>query len=178
LKTALLVPAFQMLKICFHFKNVLKALHLLPTMVPEVISTLKTLFGRPDQILDRLIEKAKRISVSKDRLDSIIDYALAVRNICATMEACQLDAHLNNPMLVREMVDKLPNQYKMNWALHPKDGSIANVKAFSDWLYKIAEAASTVVSTSYSRTSNVHTHTIYNDVQPQHAETEEHPHNS
>jgi len=71
---------------------------LLPTMAPEVKSTLKTFFGRPDQILDRLIEKAKRISVNKDRLDSLIDYALAVRNICAIMEACQLDAHLNNPM--------------------------------------------------------------------------------
>jgi len=48
-------------------------------------------------------------------------------------------------MLVRELVDILPNQYKLNWAMHPKDGSIANVKALSDWLYKIAEAASTVV---------------------------------
>jgi len=37
---------------------------LLPTMVPEVISTLKTFKApqAPDQILDRLIEKAKRIS--------------------------------------------------------------------------------------------------------------------
>jgi len=41
-------------------------------------------------------------------------------------------------MLVRELVDKLPNQYKLNWAMFPKDGSRANVKAFSDWLYKIA----------------------------------------
>jgi len=108
-------------------------------MVPEVISTLKTFFGRPDQILDRLIQKAKRFSVNRDRLDSLIDYALAVRNICATMEACQLDAHLKIPMLVRELVDKLPNQYKLNWAMHPNDGSIANGKAFSDWLYKIAK---------------------------------------
>jgi len=88
------------------------------------------------------------------------------------MEVCQLDAHLNNPMLVRELVDKLSNHYKLNWPMDSKDGSIANVKAFSDWLYKIAEAASTVVSTSYSRTNNVHTHTSYNDVQPQHAESE------
>jgi len=94
---------------------------LLPTMVAEVIRTLKTFFGHPDQILDRLIEKAKRISAKKDRLDLLIDYALAVRNTCATMEACQLDAHLNNPMLVCELVDKRPNQYKLNWAMHPKD---------------------------------------------------------
>jgi len=58
--------------------------------------------------------------------------------IITNIEACKLDAHLNNPLLVRELADKLPNQYKMNWALHPKDESIANVKAFSDWLYKIA----------------------------------------
>jgi len=158
-----------MSKICFDFKNVRL---LLPTMFHEVISTLKTFFGRPDQILDSVIEKAKWISVVKDRQDLL---ALAVRNISATTEACQLDADLNNRMLVRELVNKLPNQYKLNWAMHPRDGSIANVKAFSYWLYKTAEAASTVVSTSYSRTSNVgvHTHTSYYDVQPQHAELEE-----
>jgi len=56
LKTAVLLPAFQMSKICFDFKNVRL---LLPTMFHEVISTLKTFFGRPDQILDSVIEKAK-----------------------------------------------------------------------------------------------------------------------
>jgi len=61
-------------------------------------------------ILDRMIKKARRISVNKERLDSLIQFALAVRNICATKLAIHLDAHLNNLTLLRELVDKLPNK--------------------------------------------------------------------
>jgi len=32
---------------------------LLPALVPEVINTLKILFGRPEHILDRLIDKIR-----------------------------------------------------------------------------------------------------------------------
>ncbi|XP_044573691.1 uncharacterized protein LOC123257775 [Drosophila ananassae] len=77
------------------------------------------------------------------------------------MEACQLNDHLNNPMLLRELVDKLPSHYKLTWAMLPKDSSAALVKSFSDWLYTIAEAASTVTPSIYSRASNVHTHVQY-----------------
>ncbi|KAL7725829.1 hypothetical protein ACLKA6_015911 [Drosophila palustris] len=33
------------------------------------------------------------------------------------MEACKLDAHLNNPMLAKELIDKLPSQHKLSWAM-------------------------------------------------------------
>ncbi|XP_043066490.1 uncharacterized protein [Drosophila bipectinata] len=131
---------------------------LLPNLVPEVISTLKMFFGRPEHILERMVEKVRRLASPKDRLEALIEYALAVRNVCATMEACDLKAHLNNPMLVKELVDKLPNQHKLNWAMQPRDDRVAAVKAFSDWLYKIAEAASLVVAPSFYKTGAVNSH--------------------
>ncbi|XP_043861898.1 uncharacterized protein LOC122756444 [Drosophila santomea] len=131
---------------------------LLPALVPEVIKTLKTFFGRPEQILDRLIDKIRKISIHKDRLESLIDFAMAVRNACATMEACNLYAHLDNPMLLRELVDKLPTQHKLSWAMHPRSASIPVVKSFSDWIYNLAEAASTVIPAQNSWSVNTHTH--------------------
>ncbi|XP_044573440.1 uncharacterized protein LOC123257680 [Drosophila ananassae] len=131
---------------------------LLPNLVPDVISTLKMFFGRPEHILERMVEKVRRLAPPKDRLEALIEYALAVRNVCAIMEACDLKAHLNNPMLVKELVDKLPNQHKLNWAMQPRDDRIAAVKAFSDWLYKIAEAASSVVAPSFYKSGAVNTH--------------------
>ncbi|KAH8339623.1 hypothetical protein KR067_011866 [Drosophila pandora] len=131
---------------------------LLPNLVPDVISTLKMFFGRPEHILERMVEKVRRLAPPKDRLEALIEYALAVRNVCAIMEACDLKAHLNNPMLVKELVDKLPNQHKLNWAMQPCDDRIAAVKAFSDWLYKIAEAASSVVAPSFYKSGAVNTH--------------------
>ncbi|XP_043069570.2 uncharacterized protein [Drosophila bipectinata] len=131
---------------------------LLPNLVPEVISTLKMFFGRPEHILERMVEKVRRLAPPKDRLEALIEYALAVRNVCATMEACDLKAYLNNPMLVKELVDKLPNQHKLNWAMQPRDDRVAAVKAFSDWLYKIAEAASLVMAPSFYKTGAVNSH--------------------
>ncbi|XP_041632480.1 uncharacterized protein [Drosophila kikkawai] len=130
---------------------------LLPALVPEVINTLITFFGRPEQILDRLIDKIRKITVHKDRLESLIDFAMAVRNACATMEACNLYAHLDNPMLLRELVDKLPTQHKLSWALHPRSPSIPVVKSFSDWIYHLAEAASTVMPGQNSWSVNTNT---------------------
>ena len=65
-----------------------------------------------------------------------------VRNICAAVERFELHSHLNNPLLVKELVDKLPNNHKLTCAMSPKDERVPIVKAFSDWLYNLAEAAS------------------------------------
>jgi len=131
---------------------------LLPSLVPEVMSTLKMFFGRPEHIVERMIDKVRKLAPPKEKLEFIIEYALAVRNICATIGACSLTAHLNNPMLVKELVDNLPSSHKLNWAMHTRDESVPPIKAFSDWLYKIAQAASTVVTPFSHRTSSVNTH--------------------
>ncbi|KAL7739644.1 hypothetical protein ACLKA6_018854 [Drosophila palustris] len=130
---------------------------LIPSMVSDVISTLKMFFGRPEHILERMIDRVRKLPPPKDRLESFIDFALAVRNICAMMEASNLTAHLNNPMLVKELVDKLPNKHKLDWAMYPKSCQ-PPVKEFSDWIYKIAEAASTVICPSTYKANPVNSH--------------------
>ncbi|KAL7723128.1 hypothetical protein ACLKA6_012682 [Drosophila palustris] len=144
-------------------RDLVKDRLLIPSMVPEVISALKMFFGRPEHILERLIEKVRKLQPPKDKLEALIEFSLAVRNICATMEACKLDAHLNNPMLAKELIDKLPSQHKLSWAMRGQamrqDSTSPIIKEFSDWLYQIAEAASTVVSPIASKTSTVNAHT-------------------
>ncbi|XP_065356442.1 uncharacterized protein LOC135950842 [Calliphora vicina] len=140
-------------------KELVKSKLLIPSMVSEIIQTLEMCFGRPEHILDSMIEKATKIPPLKDRLDSIIEYALTIRNICSTMEACNLMAHLNNPLLVKTLVDKLPNNHKLSWAMHIKDDIVPVVKSFSDWIYNIAAAASQVVSPIGSKkTASVNNH--------------------
>ncbi|XP_073831625.1 uncharacterized protein [Musca autumnalis] len=133
---------------------------LLPQMVPEIIDTLRMYFGRPELILDRMIDKARQMPPPKDKLEAIIDFAMCVRNICSTIEACQLEAHLNNPMLVRELLDKLSNNYKLQWAMTQKPIGVPVLKSFSEWLYTIAMAASQVATPVFSKknvTLNTHT---------------------
>ncbi|XP_036340648.1 uncharacterized protein LOC118750014 [Rhagoletis pomonella] len=132
---------------------------LLPAMVPEIIQTLRMCFGRPELIIENLIEKVKRVPPIKDRLDGLIDFALCVRNVYSTMESCRMGAYMNNPTLVKDLVDKLPNNHKLAWAMHPKGQHEPIVKIFSDWLYALAEAASQVVGyTTPKRGGIVNTH--------------------
>lgn len=140
-------------------KELVKSKLMLPTMVPEIIQTLRMYFGRPEHILERVIEKARKLPSTKEKLESMIDFALSVKNIYSTMEACKMESHMNNPMLVKEFVDKLTSQYKLNWAMYPKDERVPIVKTFSDWIFQIADAASTVVSAVPTiKNANVNAH--------------------
>ncbi|XP_070854704.1 uncharacterized protein [Drosophila suzukii] len=122
---------------------------LLPAMVPEIIQTLQMCFGRPEHVLQTMLDKARKMPPPKDKLEPLIEYALCVRNIYSTMEACELVAHMSNPLLVQELVEKLPSQLKLQWAMHPKETAVPVVKVFSEWMYTIAEAASQVSSPLY-----------------------------
>ncbi|XP_036347102.1 uncharacterized protein LOC118756446, partial [Rhagoletis pomonella] len=128
---------------------------LLPTMVPEIIATLRMCFGRPELIIEHLIEKVQKVPPIKDKLDALIDFALCVRNVYSTMESCHMDAYMNNPMLVKELVDKLPSNHKLAWAMQPKPQREPIVKVFSDWLYALAEAASQVVGFASPKKSGI-----------------------
>ncbi|XP_055850516.1 uncharacterized protein LOC129915080 [Episyrphus balteatus] len=105
------------------------------------------LFGRPEQIIHSLIQRAKNVTPPKaEKLESLIEYALAIKNVCATMEATNLNAHLNNPMLLNEFIHKLPPHLLLNWAIFAKNLQPATLLVFCEWLYDIAEAACSVTT--------------------------------
>ncbi|XP_055920797.1 uncharacterized protein LOC129952301 [Eupeodes corollae] len=120
---------------------------LLPSMVPDIIKTLRMRFGRPEHVLHAMIAKAKNQAPPKaDKMETLIEYVLAIQNVCAVMEASQMTAHLNNPTLLKEFVDKLTPHLLLNWALFSKDLQSPTLPEFSNWLSEIAEAACTVTT--------------------------------
>ena len=62
-------------------------------------------------------------------------------------------SHSNNPMLIQELIKRLPAQYRLDWALCAKRMPNLNLITFSDWLFYMAEAASSVTTIQCS-TSN------------------------
>lgn len=120
-----------------------------PANLEHALSTLKMLFGRPEIIVHCLIEKINKIPAPKaDRLNTLVDFALAVRNMVATVRACNLEEHLYNISLLQGLVEKLPTMVKLNWATHRVRLQRVSLSEFSDWLYTVAEAASTVTMSS------------------------------
>lgn len=79
------------------------------------------------------------------KLESIISFALQVDNLCATMEISRLISYQQNPSLLKELVDKLPAQMRLNWALYKSNFENVTISTFSSWITEIAEAASEVV---------------------------------
>lgn len=73
---------------------------MLPSSVPGVIKTLQLLFGRPEHIINSMLDRIRQEPSPKaENLQSLIMFALSVQNLCATMEAAGLNAHLQNPIL-------------------------------------------------------------------------------
>lgn len=95
------------------------------------------------------VDNPSKIPAPKaDRLNTLVDFALAVRNMVATVRACNLEEHLYNISLLQGLVEKLPTMVKLNWATHRVRLQRVSLSEFSDWLYTVAEAASTVTMSS------------------------------
>ncbi|XP_055590571.1 uncharacterized protein LOC129742669 [Uranotaenia lowii] len=121
--------------------NTVKCLLLHPDNVPAIMSRLKTHFGNPESIVATMVKRVRLITPPKeDKLETIIDFGLAVQNLCATIQACQLDERLYNVTLVSELIDSLPPSLQMQWALHSHETAGSSLLDFNKWLGNLVEA--------------------------------------
>lgn len=130
-----------------------------PSSASMVIDTLRMLYGRPEAIIFSLIDKIRSDSPPKaEKLSSMVDFAVSVQNLHAIMLASGLTVHLTNPMLVQELVDKLPATFKLDWAkyIHNTSANEVSLTTFEMWLSEIAKAVSRVSHVSFppSNTAN------------------------
>ncbi|XP_055522480.1 uncharacterized protein LOC129716671 [Wyeomyia smithii] len=116
-----------------------------PSNLSGIMSTLKTLFGRPEVIVHSLVTRIREMPSPKaEKLNTLIDFGVAIQNVCATIKACGLDEYLCNVALLQELVDRLPPAIKLNWALHRQSLQLVTLSSFGDWLEKLVEAACVV----------------------------------
>ncbi|XP_055623038.1 uncharacterized protein LOC129766494 [Toxorhynchites rutilus septentrionalis] len=79
-----------------------------------------------------------------DRLETVIDFGLAVQNLVDHLQAAHQESHLSNPMMMQELVEKLPGSLKLDWALHKSQEPIPTLRTFSSFMTKLVTAASEV----------------------------------
>ncbi|XP_053683167.1 uncharacterized protein LOC128733540 [Sabethes cyaneus] len=116
-----------------------------PSNLAGVIATLRTLFGRPEIIVHSLVAKIRDMPAPKaEKLSTLIDFGVAVQNVCATITASGLDEYLCNVALLQELTEKLPPTVRLNWAYHRQTLASVTLSDFGDWLGKLVEAASVV----------------------------------
>lgn len=127
----------------------------------SVLSTLKLLYGRPTAIFNALVDEIRKSPpVKAEKLETLVVYAMKVKNLCATMLAASMEVYLNNPSLLSEMIDKLPPALKMLWGDYITQGGIPSssitIELFSEWLRARAESASAVFSLTPSPSTSDH----------------------
>ncbi|XP_038106443.1 uncharacterized protein LOC119766116 [Culex quinquefasciatus] len=128
-----------------------------PACVPQVMSTLYMFYGRPEVLIQTLLDKLRETPSPKaDRLETLINFGMAVQNLCDHIEASGQLAHLYNPVLLRELVEKLPTQQRLNWAFFKQQFAEVDLRAFAAYMSVLVAAASevTVVSESKRRDRN------------------------
>ncbi|XP_065093953.1 uncharacterized protein LOC135714509 [Ochlerotatus camptorhynchus] len=124
-----------------------------PSNVADVVSTLKMLFGRSDAIVQSIVKKIRSVPPPRpppnmEKLETVVNFALAVKNMVATIRACAVDDFVFNASLRYELVERLPSSLKLDWARFVRNNPNPDLVNFSAWLYTIAEDVSSVMVTT------------------------------
>ncbi|XP_058449080.1 uncharacterized protein LOC131429046 [Malaya genurostris] len=122
---------------------------ILPDSVPDVIGDLRNLFGRPEKLLKSLLSKVRSAPAPRaDRLETFLHFGITVKQLCDHLEAARLNDHLNNPMLVQELVDKLPPSYKLDWVRYKRGKVDSSLRMFTNFINDIVSDVSEVTEFS------------------------------
>ncbi|XP_062711184.1 uncharacterized protein LOC134289412 [Aedes albopictus] len=124
---------------------------LFPKSVSRVISKLRQLYGRPEQLLQCHLEKVRKLKPpNADKLATFIPFGTAVEQLCEHLEVTGLKQHLVNPLLVQNLVDKLPTSNKREWVRYKRRKKTVTLRTLTNFLSRIvAEACEANVSVDF-----------------------------
>uniref|UniRef100_A0A182W2X4 PHD-type domain-containing protein n=1 Tax=Anopheles minimus TaxID=112268 RepID=A0A182W2X4_9DIPT len=112
----------------------------LPNAAPMVMDILKKLFGRPGLLVKELIEQARRAEAPKpERIDHLITFGLTVRKLCDHLTACDMTDHLSNPVLLDELVEKLPVNRGLEWVDFKRRFTKPTLKEFGEFMEELID---------------------------------------
>ncbi|XP_053698696.1 uncharacterized protein LOC128745645 [Sabethes cyaneus] len=119
---------------------------LLPGSVPQVIHTLQMLYGRPEQVIHSLLNNVRKTKApEQDHLETFIPFGLAVQELCDHLDATDLRDYLTSPILIQELIDRLPDNTKREWVQFKSCESRVTLRTFADFTTKIMSEASEVL---------------------------------
>lgn len=109
------------------------------------MQTLRMLYGRPELLIQSLIDKIHHVPPPKhERLDTLIEFGISVQNLVDHLVAADQREHLSNPVLMRELVQKLPGSMRLDWVAFKNRSQTANLQTFGEFMSGLVSAASEV----------------------------------
>lgn len=84
--------------------------------VGRAADDLRNLLDKSAKPLKTVLAKLKNVTAPRvGPLKTFINFGITVEQTCDHLEDAQLCEHFNHPMLMQELVDKLPPRYTLNW---------------------------------------------------------------
>ncbi|XP_036329455.1 uncharacterized protein LOC118741564 [Rhagoletis pomonella] len=127
-------------------REMVKSLLIHPINVSCIIEQLKCRFGRREQLIRSQLLQVKDIApIPENALSKLIPFATKVKNICVFLQSANADHHLANPMLLDDLISKLPMSKRIEWGryattVQPR----ATTVHFSNWLTSLADVICTI----------------------------------
>jgi transposase InsO family protein len=114
-----------------------------PASVPKAMEKLKNRFGRPEVIINNLIERVREApAVKADRAESYADFGILVDDLTSTISSLGCKDYLSNPLLLQDLVKKLPVSQQLTWVQYTETNvKPRTLEVFAEWLSGITNAA-------------------------------------
>ncbi|XP_058170076.1 uncharacterized protein LOC131285239 [Anopheles ziemanni] len=111
--------------------------------LPGIIVDLKNAFGRPLKLLKSMLDQVRKAAnLDEMHPETFISFGIKVKQLKDHLVAGELRDHLNNPLLVDELVEKLPPSYRREWIRFRSASNEPAVSLFSRFMETVtAEAA-------------------------------------
>lgn len=112
--------------------------------VDKIIETLEFRFGRPEYVIDYLIEKVKLcVRPDPSKPETIVEFGTSVDALVSNIHAFDQKDYLCSKKLVNELIEKLPGQMKDDWYnwIEEMPTRKQNLTGFSEWTRKRVKIA-------------------------------------
>ncbi|XP_045445582.1 uncharacterized protein LOC123653632 [Melitaea cinxia] len=83
-----------------------------------IMKTLEMKYGRPEYIVDKAMEDLKRLPRVGSSSGELNELAVKLQNIVYTMKSVDRRGYLQNPLLIRDVMEKLSPHLISKWAEH------------------------------------------------------------
>ncbi|XP_044317429.1 uncharacterized protein LOC123038042 [Drosophila rhopaloa] len=124
-----------------------KSLLIHPSNVQAVMEQLRSRYGRPEQLIRSQLENVRSVQpIQEHNISKIVHFSTRVSNLAAFLQATPNgEQHLGNPILMEELIAKLPLSKRLDWARHATGiGCFPTVVHLSGWLEELARLVCTI----------------------------------
>lgn len=109
--------------------------------VNDAMAMLQFRFGQSETIINESIDQAMNAEQPVERKpETIVDYAMLVLTLNSNIKAVGEKADRMNPMLIKNLVERLPLGLQKKWNRHKRDlkerNKIVTISSLSKWLIK------------------------------------------